>query len=504
MQRKLANWSTEDKNRKFYRLLRIMADPKWLKEAARITLGSDGAKTPGIDKVTRQTFQDNLAKEIKSIREELLAGTYQPSPVRRVYIPKADGKKRPLGIPTLRDRVVQRAMLMVMDPIWESDFHDKSYGFRLTRSVHDAVHTLKMQLTNKHDTSGRWVIEGDLSCYFDTVHHKLLVKAVKKRINDKRLINLLWKFLKAGHIDRNIFRMTSEGVPQGGVSSPLLANIMLHEFDTWMEKNHIGYKTKSRIYNWNTGVRARTSISIKEKREIKPLFSYCRYADDFVITVKGGLKEAERMREQCREFLEAKLRLKLNMEKTLITHVNDGFDFLGYRLIRKRNGRGKMTVVTMIPWKKYRKFIDALLPLFADKQPQPDEIIEQLNRKIGGWSNFYRYADHTAKTYGRIDTVVFWKFAHWIAGKYGKRITNMMAKHCKRPDQAKPRTWCWHVTGAKRIPKAVYLSRLVGSTKAKHARPRLTVNPYALEPQELKDKQLFVSPYKEIANVAST
>ena len=112
-----------------------MANPVWLEEAARITLNSDGAKTPGVDKVTRQTFQDNLAKEVKRIREELLAGTYEPSPARRVYIPKADGKKRPLGILTLRDRVVQRAMLMVMDPIWESDFHNKSYGFMLTLSA---------------------------------------------------------------------------------------------------------------------------------------------------------------------------------------------------------------------------------------------------------------------------------------------------------------------------------------------------------------------------------
>ena len=503
MQRKLANWSTEDKSRKFYRLLRIMANPEWLEEAARITLDSAGANTPGIDKMTKHTFQENIAAEIKSIREELLTGEYKPSPVRRVYIPKADGKKRPLGIPTLRDRVVQRAMLMVMDPIWESDFHDRSYGFRLTRSVHDAVQTLKMQLTDARGPHGRWVIEGDLSSYFDTVHHKLLMKAVKKRISDNRLINLLWKFLKAGHISRNIFRTTSEGVPQGGVSSPLLANIMLHEFDIWMEDNYVGREERNRTNRWNAHVRMGTPTSIKEGRELKPLFSYCRYADDFIIVVKGRYKEAEEMREKCREFLEIKLRLKLNIEKTFITHINDGFDFLGHRLIRKRNGKGHMTVVTIIPWKKYRRFIDTLLPIFADKDLQPDEVIKKLNNKIGGWTNFYKYTDHTAMIYQRIDKVVFWKFAHWIAGKYKQHITKMMGNHFKRPAPSQPRTWCWKNSDAENAQK-IYLSKLVGSPKARYARPRLTVNPYTLESQDLKVKRLIVSPYKEIANAVST
>src|SRR6202165_3664206 len=184
MKSKLAAWSTQDKGRKFDRLLRLIADRTWLADAARITLASDGARTPGVDGVDKQIMERSLHDELATIRVELMAGTYMPLPARRVYIPKPNGTLRPLGIPSLRDRIVQRAMLMAMEPIWESDFHRASYGFRPARSVHHAIRTVKMQLQESDDerTAGRWVIEGDLASYFDTVHHQLLMKGVRTRI----------------------------------------------------------------------------------------------------------------------------------------------------------------------------------------------------------------------------------------------------------------------------------------------------------------------------------
>ena len=159
MQSKLATWSTNDKERKFDRLLRIIANMEWLHEAAQITLRSQGAKTPGIDGESKYEIEGNLTNYLEQIRSELLAETYQPKPTRRIYIPKPNGKQRPLGIPCLRDRIVQRAMLMVMEPIWESDFHGLSYGFRPQRSVHHAIRTLKLQLQdNDAATAGRWII----------------------------------------------------------------------------------------------------------------------------------------------------------------------------------------------------------------------------------------------------------------------------------------------------------------------------------------------------------
>jgi group II intron reverse transcriptase/maturase len=244
MQHKLATWAENDQTRRFDRLLRLITNRTWLAEAARIVLASRGARTSGIDGIDKQRLQGNLDEHLDQLQADLLQGKYRPKPVKRIYIPKANGKQRPLGIPTLTDRIVQRAMLMAMEPIWESDFHRCSYGFRPERSVHHAVRTVKFQLQDSSETSGRWVIEGDLASYFDTVHHKLLLKSVKRRIQDKRFIDLLWHLLKAGHIDRGLFMASSEGVPQGGVLSPLLSNIMLHEFDMWLEAKYLNKKAR--------------------------------------------------------------------------------------------------------------------------------------------------------------------------------------------------------------------------------------------------------------------
>lgn len=222
MQNKLATWSSNDKTRRFSRMLRLITNRIWLQEAARITLASSGAKTSGIDGINKEVFLHNITQNLEMIRAELLNGTYQPQPAKRIYIPKADGKQRPLGIPTLRDRIVQRAILMALEPIWESDFHRLSYGFRPERSVHHAIRTVKLQLQDgvKGSEAGRWVVEGDLSSYLDTVHHRLLMKCLRERIKDKRLFTLLWKFMKGGHVDKNLFYAAHEGVPQDGVFTP--------------------------------------------------------------------------------------------------------------------------------------------------------------------------------------------------------------------------------------------------------------------------------------------
>ena len=281
-----------DGNRRFDRLLRLIAEPLWLQEAARITLASSGAHTPGVDGMTKITVEGRLPQLILAIRDQLLDGTYRPLPARRVYIPKSNGKMRPLGIPTLRDRIVQRAMLMVMSPIWESDLHRLSYGFRPERSVHHAIRTVKLQLEDGTHTSGRWVIEGDLTSYFDTVHHRLLMKGVRRRIRDQRFVNLLWRFIKAGHIDKMLFCATSEGVPQGGLVSPLLANIMLHEFDQYLEQHYLSPKARKDRWYWNRTIKISRPIALQENRQWQSAVSYCRYADDFVVIVKGTKAQA--------------------------------------------------------------------------------------------------------------------------------------------------------------------------------------------------------------------
>ncbi len=489
MQHKLATWSTQDKDRRFDRLLRLIAEPDWLAEAARITLGASGSKTPGVDGITKAKMERTLHHDLEVMRAELLAGTYSPMPARRVYIPKANGKMRPLGIPTLRDRIVQRAMVMAMDPIWESDFHRLSYGFRPARSVHHAIRTVKLLLTESDEdkSAGRWVIEGDLASYFDTVHHRLLMRGIRKRIADQRFLSLLWKFIKAGHVERGVFMAASEGVPQGGVISPLLSNIMLHEFDLWVDQNYLNAKVRKDRWAWNNGIKIQRPIAILENRQWKPGVSYCRYADDFVMVVKGNKAHAEEVREACRAFLEGKLKLTLNMDKTHVTHVNDGFVFLGHRIIRKRGSKGTMRVVTTIPWAKYRGFVRKLVDeLSGNYSRNRMDVMESINRKIAGWANFYKYTDFRAMIFRRIDRAVFWRFGHWLARKYRQSMSVLMQKHIRRPSPEKAKTWVLMGQNSRGWHGEQALGRLMTSTKRQFRYRGPEGNPYLAQVDESK------------------
>lgn len=497
MQCKLATWSTADGQRKFDRLLRLVAERVWLAEAARVTLASSGAHTPGVDGMDKAKLAPVLDEELGRIRTELLAGTYQPAPARRVFIPKANGKQRPLGIPTLRDRIVQRAMLMAMEPIWESDFHRDSYGFRPQRSVHHAIRSIKLQLLDGTAAKGRWVIEGDLSSYFDTVHHRLLMRGVRRRIRDARFLALLWRFIKAGHVDHGLFRAASEGVPQGGVISPLLSNIMLHEFDAYLESRYLSAKARKDRWAWNFGIQQGRPIAVRENRQWKPAVAYCRYADDFVVIVKGTRQQAEAIREECRAFLEGRLKLTLNMEKTHITHVNDGFVFLGHRIIRKRGPRGTLRPVSTIPREKARAFARRLVvQLSGNYQANKIDLVETLNRQLAGWANFYQYTDHTAMVYRQVDRVVFWKLAHWLARKYKTSIKSLMRQWVKPPTPGTAKVWLlWGRSGHGQVC-GIALRRLVTSRKS-HFRWRTPAgNPYLAA---YRDRRALTSRYPEVA-----
>ena len=238
MQRKLSQWATDDPEKKFTDLYSLLCNEVWLRVAAHETLKNHGSNTAGIDGQTKANFLGDFDGHINRLQERLKAKVLEPMPVRRVYIPKPNSeKKRPLGIPTLLDRIVKEALRMILEPIWEADFSRHSYGFRPNRSTYDAITYIWCHLTG-HGSSYQWIIEGDIASYFDTIPHRRLIKAVKRRVADRNIRDLLWKFLRAGVMHRGQVQETMTGTPQGGIISPLLANIYLHELDRYMESNY--------------------------------------------------------------------------------------------------------------------------------------------------------------------------------------------------------------------------------------------------------------------------
>lgn len=365
--------------------------------------------------------------------------------------------------------------------------------------MHHAIRTVKLQLQDSDDqrTAGRWVIEGDLASYFDTVHHRLLLKAVRKRISDQRFLTLLWKFIKAGCVDRGLFCAASEGVPQGGVISPLLSNIMLHAFDEWMEANYLSDKVRKDRWAWNFGILKQRPVAVRENRQWKPAVSYCRYADDFVVVVKGTRAHAEAVRAACRRFLEDTLQLTLNMEKTHITHVNDGFVFLGHRLIRKRGPRGRLRPVTTIPWAKYRGLIDKIVKeLSGNYNVNRIDLMERLNRKLAGWANFYQYTDFTATYFSRVDRTVFWKLGHWLARKYRRGMPSLMREFIRAPEPGKATTWVMKGRNSHGAYGELALRRLVTSRKGQFRWRSPKGNPYLIQD---KNQKRFESRYADVA-----
>jgi group II intron reverse transcriptase/maturase len=418
LQRTLFRAAKLNGNRRFHALFDRVCRGDVLAEAWKRVRSNGGAA--GIDgEALVDIERQGVAEFLTDLRRRLTTGTYLPQPVMRRYIPKGDGKQRPLGIPTVRDRVAQMAVKIVIEPIFEAGFQKCSYGFRPKRSATQALEVIRLTGGRGH----RYVVDGDIQAYFDTIDHELVMQLVERRISDRRILKILRQWLKAGVVDNGAWRATDLGSPQGGVISPLLANIFLDYLDRVWERRCA-----------NIGV-------------------LVRYADDFVVLCKTKPDADEAMR-RLRIVLE-QLRLTLHPEKTRIVETGlgkDGFNFLGCYLRIVRSHFRKKEYLFRWPSPKSMNRIRERVREITDRRRRAGmkdlrEVIGDLNPILRGWGNYFRTGNASIK-FVQIDRFVRDRLIRLLSRRGGDRAKAV-----------KPDEWTWD-----RLEK-LGLHRLIGTIR---------------------------------------
>lgn len=364
------NEHSKDSSYKFERLYRILFNEELFYVAYQKIASNGGSTTKGSD--GRSIDEMSLAR-IETLIASLKDESYQPHPSRRVHIPKKNGKTRPLGIPAFEDKLVQEVVRMILEAIYEGHFETTSHGFRPKRSCHTAL--LHIQKTF---SGAKWFIEGDIKGFFDNIDHDVLVGILRERISDERFIRLIRKFLKAGYVEDWTFHNTYSGTPQGGIVSPILANIYLDKLDKYVKEyiRHFDMGTKRRPGKESNDLANERKRTVRKLKKVKDgtekaalvarlkaieqeraafpsgdemdgsyrRLKYIRYADDFILGVIGSKEDALRIKEDIKSFLSESLALELSEEKTLITHTGKSAKFLGYEITVTRNNHQRRDV----------------------------------------------------------------------------------------------------------------------------------------------------------------
>jgi RNA-directed DNA polymerase len=328
-------------------------------------------------------------------------------------IPKASGKLRRLGIPTARDRCVQASLKLVLEPIFEAGFHPVSYGFRPGRRPHDAIAEMQMLATNSYE----WVLEADITACFDEISHTALLQRVRDRIGDKRVVGLVKAFLHAGVLSEDgVTRDTKMGTPQGGILSPLLANIALSVLD-----DHF-------VGAWEKTMATRVDRA-RLRRHGQPTYRLIRYADDFVVMVSGTEAHAEGLRDQAAAVLST-MGLRLSEEKTSVVHIDEGLDFLGFRIQRQtKRGSGKRFVYTW-PSKKALASIKAKVKAISKQGTNHSlsDLLRRLNGVLRGWTNYFRHGV-SKDTFAYLHQFTWLRVIRWLRRKHRRANWGWLRRH---------------------------------------------------------------------------
>jgi RNA-directed DNA polymerase len=413
MQTKLHRWASADDARRFGDLFNLVHDPAFLVHGWERVSSNVGARTPGVDRATVAWIESRIGVEafLGQLRDSLKSGEFRPVEVRQVMIPKASGKLRKLGIPTVADRVVQASLKAVLEPIFEADFLPCSYGFRPNRRAQDAIAEIHHLASHSYE----WVLEADIQACFDEIGHTPLTERIRRRIKDKRVLSLVKAFLKAGVMTTTGDREeTLTGAPQGGILSPLLANIALSALDGHFDRQW----RQDMATDWQRAKRRKHGLGN---------WRIIRYADDFVVLVSGGRHHAEALREEVAGVL-APLGLRLSPQKTRVVHIDEGFDFLSFHIRRRRKRGTQKHCVYTTPSKKAVQAIKDKVKRKTHRSTRHQslaELLTGLNLTLRGWANYFRHGV-SKRVFSLIDDHAWWRIAGWVRAKYkGKNRIGM-------------------------------------------------------------------------------
>ncbi|MFG1955395.1 group II intron reverse transcriptase/maturase [Micromonospora sp. NPDC048830] len=407
MQVKLHRWAGDDHSRRFTDLFNLVHDPAFLTAAWQRVSTNTGARTAGVDRATVSYIVHRIGVSafLDQVRDLLKSGQFRPTPVRQVMIPKPSGKVRKLGIPTVTDRVVQAALKLVLEPIFEVDFLPCSYGFRPMRRAHDAIAEIHAFTSRPRDYE--WIVEADIAACFDEIDHVALMDRVRVRIKDKKILALVKAFLKAGVMTGTGERHDSwRGTPQGGILSPLLANVALTALDEHFDRQWKAFGDGNQ----------------RHRRRARGLATWrlVRYADDFVVLVKGHQHHAEALLDDIAQVI-APLGLRLADDKTRVVHIDHGFDFLGHTIVRRtKRGSHKTYVFTYPSRKAMRAVRDRTRECTQNRSTlyrDLDEILLTLGRSLRGWANYFRHGS-SSRHFQQVDYHAWKRIGAWIRRKH--------------------------------------------------------------------------------------